>query len=97
MKKELSKVLDNINNKFEKGIIPFFYYILSKHTPNGLEDDFYFNNEEDLKQYYNSHKRQFMNKLGRLYNPQRYKGDKKEERKTHIIMNEISKKLNNIS
>ena len=97
MKKELSKVLDNINNKFEKGIIPFFYYILSKHKPYGLEDDFYFNNEEDLKQYYNSHnKRQFMNKLRRLYNPQRYKGDKKEERKIYYIMNEISKKLNNI-
>ena len=97
LKKELSKVIDNINNKFEKGIIPFFYYILSKHEPNGLEDDFFFNNEVELKEYYNSHnKRQFINKLRRLYNPQRYKGDKKEERKSHIIMNEISKKLNSI-
>ena len=36
----------------------------------------------------------FLNKLSRFYNPQRYKGDKFEERKIHYIMREISKKLN---
>ena len=37
-----------------------------------------------------------MKKLSKLYNPQRYKGDKLEERKTHLIMHEISTKLNNL-
>ena len=35
-----------------------------------------------------------MKKMRRLYNPMRYKGDKEEEQKTHAIMQEIQKLLN---
>ena len=68
---------------------------MSEHKPNGLEDDFIFNNPRDLESAYNSDTKKFMKKLRRLYNPSRYKGNKDEEQKLHSIMQEISMKLNN--
>ncbi len=68
---------------------------MSEHKPNGLEDDFIFNNPRDLEYRYNLDKKKFMKKLRRLYNPMRYKGNKDEEQKLHSIMQEISMKLNN--
>ena len=37
-----------------------------------------------------------MKKLSRMYNPQKYKGDKIEDQKIYCIMQEISMKLNSI-
>ena len=95
IKQELKDIIDKIDNKFKQGKINFFFYILSEHKPNGLEDDFIFNNPRDLENTYNSNKKKFMKKLRRLYNPIRYKGNKDEEQKLHSIMQEISMKLNN--
>ena len=71
-----------------------FFYILSAHKPNGLENDMIFANKNDLKVAFESNQKKFMKKLRRLYNPMRYKGNKDEEQKIHSIMQEISMKLN---
>ena len=95
IKKELKDIIDKIDEKYKQGKINFFFYILSEHKPNGLEDDFIFNNPRDLESAYNSDTKKFMKKLRRLYNPSRYKGNKDEEQKLHSIMQEILMKLNN--
>jgi molecular chaperone DnaK (HSP70) len=94
IKKELKATIDKIDEKYKQGKISFFFYILSEHKPNGLEEDFTFNNPRDLENAYNSDRKKFMKKLRRLYNPVRYKGDKDEDQKLHSIMQEISMKLN---
>ena len=94
---ELKYIFEEINNKFNEGEIKFFSFILSKYKPNGLDENFTFKNISSLKEAYNSNKNRFIKKLNKLYNPQRYKGNKKEERKTHLIMREISTKLNSIN
>ena len=92
----MKEILDNINIKFQEGKINFFFYILSEHKPIGLEDNYIFNNPEDLENFYNLDKKKFMKKMRRLYNPLRYKGKKKEDQKVHSIMQEISMKLNDL-
>jgi tetratricopeptide (TPR) repeat protein len=96
IKKDLKDIIDKIDNEFKKGKINFFFYILSQHKPNGLEDDMIFNTQNELKISYDSNQKKFMKKLRRLYNPMRYKGDKEEEQKIHSIMQEISMKLNDL-
>ena len=56
-----------------------------------------FKNEKDLEYAYNSDKKVFLKKLRKLYNPIRYRGDKKEDRIIHSIMQEISIKLNSLN
>ena len=75
----------------------FLFYILSKHKPNGLDNNLIFDNQESLEFAYNSNAKHFMKKLRKLYNPMRYKGDKEEEQKIHLIMQEISMLLNNLN
>jgi hypothetical protein len=94
---ELKNIFEEINNKFNEGEIKFFSFILSKYKPNGLDENFTFKNISSLKEAYNSNKNRFIKKLNKLYNPQRFRGNKKEERKTHLIMREISTKLNSIN
>jgi len=94
IKEKLNDVLSELDSKFKQGKISFFYYILTEHPPNGIDNDFIFSNPKDLENSYNSNKKKFMKKLRRLYNPMRYKGNKEEEQKLHSIMQEISMKLN---
>ncbi len=94
IKEELKDIIDKIDSEFKKGKIDFFFYILSAHKPNGLENDMIFANKNDLKVAFESNQKKFMKKLRRLYNPMRYKGNKDEEQKIHSIMQEISMKLN---
>ena len=94
IKKSLEPIIEKIDKKFEKGQIEFFYYILINHKPNGIEKYFSFNSKKDLEKAYNENERKFMNKIIRLYNPQRYKGNNLESRKIHFIMEDIAKKLN---
>jgi len=94
IKKGLKDILDKLNEKYKQGRITFFFYILNKHKPIGLENDMIFSNPLELENVYYSDKKKFMKKLRRLYNPVRYKGDKEEEQKLHSIMQEISMKLN---
>ena len=94
IKNDLKDILDEIEKKSEEGKIEFFFFILSEHKPNGLEDDLIFDNQKQLEEVYNSDPKKFMKKLRKLYNPVRYKGDKEEEQKVHSIMQEISMKLN---
>ena len=96
LKEELKQFIEKINNKFKEGKIPFFSYILSKHKPNGLGDSMTFKDKVDLEYAYNLDKKAFIKKLRKLYNPIRYIGDKKEEQKKHIIMQEISIKINSL-
>ena len=93
----MKDIFDEIENKFKEGKIEFFFYILSLHPPNGLENDLIFNNINELEKAFNLNKKQFMKKLRKLYNPLRYKTDKEEGKKIHLIMQEISMKLNNIN
>ena len=94
IKEELHDVLIELDTKFKQGKFSFFFYILSEHPPNGIDNDFTFSNPRDLENAYNSDKKKFMKKLRRFYNPMRYKGNKEEEQKLHAIMQEISMKLN---
>jgi len=94
IREELADIISEIETKFKQGKIIFFFYILSEHPPNGLDKDFIFSNPRDLENAYISNTKKFMKKLRRLYNPIRYKGNKEEEQKLHLIMQEISMKLN---
>ena len=96
IKDELKEKIKEIDDKFKEGKLNFFFYILSKHKPNGLEANFIFNNIKELENFYKSNKNKFMKKLRKLYNPQQYKGDKMQEQITHCIMQEISMKLNSL-
>ena len=95
IKEGLKDTLSKLDEKYKQGEISFFFYILTNHKPNGLEEDFIFKNPRELEYSYNLDKKKFMKKLRRLYNPMRYKGKKEEEQKLHSIMQEISMKLNN--
>ena len=97
LKKELKYILEKINKKFEEGKIKFFFYILYEHKPNGLDSSFIFKDQKSLEDTYNSNSKNFLKKLRKLYNPMRYKGDKEEEQKIHIIMQEIAMKLNSLN
>ena len=94
IKNDLKDIINEIENKSKQGKIQFFFYILSKHKPIGLDDNFIFKTPIELENAYNSNSKKFMKTLRRLYNPVRYKGDKEEEQKLHSIMQEISMKLN---
>ena len=94
IKEGLKSTLDEINDKFKKGKIEFLFYILTYQKPTGLDESLIFETEKNLEDTYNQDPKKFMKKLRRLYNPMRYKGDKEEEQKTHAIMQEIQKLLN---
>ena len=96
IKDDLKEIIKEIDDKFKEGKLNFFFYILSTHKPNGLEDNFIFNNINELEKLYKSNKNKFMKKLSKFYNPQKYNGDKIEDQKRHCIMQEISMKLNSI-
>ena len=91
---EIIKIMNKIDNVYNKGKIDFFYYILNNHKPNGVEKYFSFSNKKELENSFIKNKKDFLNKLIRLYNPQKYKGNKLEERKIHYIMQDICKKIN---
>ena len=95
IKEDSKEIIEKINDKFKEGKIAFLFYILTKHKPNGLEDNLKFNNEEQLDKLYQENRTKFMKKIRKLYNPMRYKGDK--EQQIHIIMQEISIKLNSLN
>ena len=94
LKQELKYTLDEINCYYKKGKLEFLFYILKYHKPIGLEDDFVFDSKEKLGEAYFQDAKKFMKKMRRLYNPVKYKGDKDEEQKIHVIMQEIQKLLN---
>ena len=96
IKQNLKDIFDTIEGKYNQGIIPFFFYILSEHKPHGLKDDYIFENPRNLETKYQLNRNKFLRELKKLYNPQRYKGDKEEERKVYFIMQRISAKLNDI-
>ena len=93
----LEEKINKLNVKFKEGTISFLFYILSEHKPNGLDSSFIFKDQKSLEDAYNSNSKNFLKKLRKLYNPMRYKGDKEEEQKIHIIMQEIAMKLNSLN
>ena len=95
VKEDSQNLIEKLNDKFKEGKIPFLFYILTQHKPNGLGDDLKFDNEEQLSNYYKKNEKKFMKNLRKLYNPMRYKGDK--EQQIHYIMQEISIKLNSLN
>ena len=94
IKEGLKDVLDKINYYYQQGKFEFLFYILKNHKPIGLDESFMFETKQILEDCYYQDPKKFMKKMRRLYNPMRYKGDKEEEQKTHAIMQEIQKLLN---
>ena len=94
LKEGLKATLDEINSYHKLGKIDFFFYILKYQKPIGLTEDFIFNTRKELEDAYNKEPKKFLKKLRKLYNPVRYKGDKEEEQKLFVIMQEIQKLLN---
>ena len=97
LKEGLKDVIDKINDKYKESKISFLFYILTNHKPNGLDTNLIFDNLKILETAYKSDSKHFMKKLRKLYNPMRYKGDKEEEQKIHLIMQEISILLNKLN
>ena len=67
---------------------------MTYYKPRGLDKKIKFKNKEEFIMIYNSKTEKLMNKLRTLYHPQRYKGDKEEQRKEYCIMENIETKLN---
>ena len=96
IKEELKEIIKEIDDKFKEGKKEFFFYILNKHKPNGLEKNMTFDNIQVLDDAYYCNKKKFTKKLRKLYNPQRYIGHGIEDRKKHSIIQEIAMKLNTL-
>ena len=94
IKEGLKYILDEINEYFKKGKFEFLFYILKNQPPIGIDESLIFTTREQLENSFYQDPKKFMKKLRKLYNPMRYKGDKEEEQKTHAIMQEIQKLLN---
>ena len=71
VKEDSKSIIEKIDDKFKEGKIPFLFYILTQHKPNGLEDELKFDNEEQLKNLYKENGKKFMKRLRKLYNPMR--------------------------
>jgi hypothetical protein len=67
---------------------------LTNHKPCGLKEEFNFKNKDEFIMIYNSKTEKLMKELRKRYHPQRYKGDKEEQRKEYCIMENIATKLN---
>ena len=110
IKKELDEIDEEFNKIFKKNeniykpdeiiikekIIDFLFFILTKHKPRGLKPEFNKEKKDELKMIYNSGYEKLMKELRKRYHPQRYKGDKEEQRKEKCIMENIATKLNKI-
>jgi len=110
IKEELDKIDEEFNKIFKKNediykpdeiiikekIIDFLFFILTKHKPRGLKPEFNKEKKDELKMIYNSKYEKLMKELRKRYHPQRYKGDKEEQRKEKCIMENIATKLNKI-
>jgi len=112
IKGEIKEELDKIDEEFKKikkneelykpykiikeNIIDFVFFILTYYKPRGLKEEFNFKNKEDFKMKYNSNTKKWMKELRKRYHPQKYKGDKEEQRKKYCIMENIETKLNEI-
>ena len=94
IKEGLKYILNEINDYFKKGKFEFLFYILKNQPPIGIDESLIFTTREQLENAFYQVPKKFMKKLRKLYNPMRYKGDKEEEQKTHAIMQEIHKLLN---
>ena len=94
IKEELKDILDELNNYYKKGRTEFLFYILKNHEPNGLEQNYNFESIEKLKELYYQNPNKFVKKMRKYYNPTRYIGDKEEDKKKYVIMQEIIKFLN---
>ena len=94
IKEGLKDIFEQLNGYYKKGKIEFLFYILKIHKPIGLEQNYIFESKEKLKELYDQNPNKFMKKMRKYYNPIRYKGDKEEDKKTCVIMQEILKLLN---
>ena len=107
IKEELDKIDEEFKKIFKRNediykpdkiikenIIDFVFFILTNHKPRGLKEEFNFKNKEEFKMIYNSKTEKLMKELRKKYHPQRYKGDKEEQRKEYCIMENIATKLN---
>ena len=90
----MKDILDELNNYYKKGRTEFLFYILKNHEPNGLEQNYNFESIEKLKELYFQNPNKFVKKMRKYYNPTRYIGDKEEDKKEYVIMQEIIKFLN---
>ena len=94
IKEGLKDIFEQLNGYYKKGKIEFLFYILKIHKPIGLEQNYIFESKEKLKELYDQNPNKFMKKMRKYYNPIRYKGDKEEDKKACVIMQEILKLLN---
>lgn len=107
IKEELDKIDEEFKKIFKKNediykpdkiikenIIDFVFFILTYYKPLGLKEEFNFKNKEEFIMIYNSKTKKLMKELRKRYHPQRYKGDKEEQRKKYCIMENIETKLN---
>jgi hypothetical protein len=107
IKEELDKIDEEFKKIFKKNediykpdkiikenISDFVFFILTNHKPRGIKEEFNFKNKDEFNMIYNSKKEKLMKELRKRYHPQRYKGDKEEQRKEYCIMENIATKLN---
>ena len=88
-----SRTFDEINDKFNnENEFNFVLFCLNKYPPLGYKKK----SDEELKKEYDDDKKKFLRKLSANYLPDRYSDNTNEERRNHLIMEEIYKKMSNL-
>ena len=96
IKEDNKKIFEEIEDK-SKDKFSFLFFILTNHKPRGITKNYIFDNQKELEKKYNYNPGEFLRDLLKWYNPNRYKGAKKEEDlKRLLIMREIFMVLNNM-
>ena len=95
IKEDIKKIFEEIEDK-SKDKFSFLFFILTNHKPRGITKNYIFDNQKELEKKYNYNPEKFLGNLLKWYNPNRYKGAKKEDLKRLLIMREIYMVLNNM-
>ena len=90
---KIKNTINEINSNFKKGNVPFIEYILNNHPYMGQKNIF---THEKIKNDYSNGAKNFVRKLRVFYRPDRYPKDSEDNLCKHLIMRQISSKLNDI-
>ena len=90
---KIKNAINEINSNFKKGNVPFIEYILNNHPYMGQKNIF---THEKIKNDYSNNAKNFVRKLRIFYRPDKYPKDSEDNLCKHLIMRQISSKLNDI-